>query len=161
VAWVLAQPAVDRNRFALIGASIGGYVVLRQAAADPRVRAVVALCPAVNPAALTFSGPVAEHFATMLAGISGSDLQALWAGLHPLTEEVALLSDRPLLLVTGDHDELFPPSHYTDFVAALPSAEWRRHPEADHAFCASRPWLVETVTDWLEARFGPTPAPER
>ena len=38
--------------------------------------------------------------------------------------------------------------------AALPGAEWVRHPDADHAFSSCRPWLVETVTDWLDARLG-------
>jgi dienelactone hydrolase len=51
VDWTLAQPSVDPDRLALIGASLGGYTVLLHGAADPRVRALVALCPVVDPKA--------------------------------------------------------------------------------------------------------------
>lgn len=156
LAWALAQPAVDRDRLALIGGSLGGYVALRCGAADPRLRAVVALCPVIDPRVFAFAPHLAEEFAGMLTGISGAGLLDQWRQLDGLDDHLAALAGRPLLLVTGDRDELFPVAHYTRFIAALPGATWARHPEGDHAFSACRPWLVETVTDWLAAQLGGT-----
>jgi hypothetical protein len=143
----------DSSDARLLGAFYRGADLL-YGAADPRVRALVALCPVVEPAAFDFPPGLAEELAGMLSGVSGAELLALWPRLEPLSGQLAALAGRPLLLVTGDRDELFPPSHYTAFAAALPGAEWLRHPEGDHAFSACRPWLVEAVTDWLVARLG-------
>ena len=154
VDWTLAQPSVDPDRLALIGASLGGHTVLLHGAADPRVRALVALCPVVDPKAFDLRREMAEEFAGMLSGVSGEDLLAQWRRLEDLGGHLGALAHRQLLLVTADRDELFPPSHYAAFAAALPGIEWLRHPEGDHAFSACRPWLVESVTDWLAARLG-------
>jgi uncharacterized protein len=154
VAWALAQPSVDPDRLALIGASLGGHTAILYAAGDPRVRALVALCPVVDPRAFDFPRETAEDFAGMLNGVSGEDLLAQWRRLEGLAGHLGALVARPLLLVTADRDELFPPSHYTAFAAALPGLEWLRHPEGDHAFSTCRPWLVEAVTDWLVTRLG-------
>ena len=154
VAWTLAQAAVDPQRLALIGASLGGHTALLYAAGDPRVRAVAAVCPVVDPAAFAFPREMAEEFAGMLRGVSGAELLAQWQGLEALGGHLGALAARPLLLVTGDGDELFPPAHYTAFTAALPGAAWVRHPDGDHAFSGCRTWLVEVVTDWLVARLG-------
>jgi fermentation-respiration switch protein FrsA (DUF1100 family) len=111
----------------------------------------------VDPRAFTFSRETAEEFAGMLSGISGAELLSQWQRLEDLAGHVGALAKRPLLLVTGDRDELFPPAHYTAFAAALPAAQWVRHPEGDHAFSGCRTWLVDTVTDWLAARLGSPP----
>lgn len=42
---LLAQPGVDRDRLALMGISFGGYFALRIAAADPRIKALIANSP--------------------------------------------------------------------------------------------------------------------
>ena len=44
----LGRPGVDPDRVALLGISFGGYFVLRAAAADSRVRALVANSPIVD-----------------------------------------------------------------------------------------------------------------
>lgn len=154
VEWALRQPAVDPERLALIGASAGGYSALLYGATDSRLCVLVALSPCIEPRAFEFPRDLAEEFAGMLRGVTGQELLDQWRRLEPLTGSFAALSSRPLLLATGDRDELFPPAHYEDFVAALPQVEWARHPEGDHAFSACRPWLVQTVTDWLVARLG-------
>ena len=154
VAWTLAQASVDPERLALVGASAGGHTALLCAAADPRVRALAVLCPVVDPSAFDFPREMAEEFAGMLSGVSGADLLAQWQRLEDLGGHLGALAARPLLLVTADRDELFPPSHYMAFAAELPGAEWVRHPDGDHAFSTCRPWLVEVVTDWLVARLG-------
>jgi fermentation-respiration switch protein FrsA (DUF1100 family) len=118
------------------------------------VRALVGLCPFIEPAAFDFPREMANEFAGMLSGVSGSDLLAQWSVLESLSGYFRELASRPLLLVTGDRDELAPPSHFSEIVAALDDVDWIRNPEGDHSFSTCRPWLVETVTDWLVARLG-------
>jgi dipeptidyl aminopeptidase/acylaminoacyl peptidase len=154
VDWTLQQPAVDPDRIVLIGGSTGGYTALLYATFDPRARAVVALCPFIDPREFDFPPEMAEEFAGMLSAVSGHDLLDEWQRLEPLASHFAALASRPLLLVTGDRDELSPPTHYTDFVAALPHVQWARNAEGDHSFSTCRPWLVRTVTEWLEERMG-------
>jgi len=154
VEWVLKQPSVDRDRIALIGGSMGGHAVLLLGAADPRIRALVSISPLVEPRTCELPQDMADHFATMLNGVTSQDLLRQWKDLRPLSDGLLSLGSRSLLLVTGDKDDLFPPSHYADFVAALPKVQWVRTKEGDHAFSTCRPWLVRTVTDWLVAQCG-------
>lgn len=154
VEWALRQPSVDPDRIALIGGSTGGYTALLYGAADPRTGALVGLCPFIDPRDFDFPREMADEFAGMLAGVCGQDLLDQWQRLEPLAGHFPALTSRPLLLVTGDRDDLSPPSHYAAFVAALPQVQWSRHPKGDHSFSTCRPWLVQTVTEWLVGRLG-------
>jgi pimeloyl-ACP methyl ester carboxylesterase len=153
VDWVLGHAAVDPSRVALVGASMGGYAVLRLAAADVRVRATVAISPFVDRDAFPLPPELAEEFAAMLHGVTASDLLRQWETLPNAAELAPALADRPLLLLTADRDELFPPSHYDELVRRLPHLTWVRRVDADHGFSGCRPWLVETVCDWLVSSF--------
>jgi len=150
----LQQPSVDPDRVFLIGASMGGYAALLVGAADPRIRALVSICPLVEPRTWELPRDMADHLANMLSGVTSQDLLRQWRALQPLSDRLRPLGSRPLLLVTGDKDELFPPSHYTGLVTALPNLQWARAEEGDHAFSTCRTWLVRTVTDWLVAQCG-------
>lgn len=154
VDWIVGQPSVDATRVALVGGSMGGHTVLRYGPTDPRVRASVGICPLVDPHAFELNAAMAAEFAGMLSGATGPRLQAEWQQVPSLAASMPGLASRPVLLVTADRDELFPPAHYTDFVAGLPRMTWERAPEGDHAFSTCRPWLVTTVTDWLVGELG-------
>lgn len=154
VDWAVAQPSVDAARVALVGGSMGGHTVLLHCAGDPRVRATVGLCPIVDPQTFDLTLAMATEFAGMLHGVTGPQLRDAWPRVPSLSGSVADLASRPLLLVTGDRDELFPLSHYTDFAAALPQMKWERAVDGDHSFSSCRPWLVSTVTNWLVAELG-------
>ena len=154
IAWTLRKPSVDASRVVLIGGSAGGHTVLLCAATDPRIRAVVGIAPLIDPRSFDLRVGMANEFADMLSGVSGDALRKQWNDLPPLTDHAAALVSRPVLLVTADKDDLFPPSHYEAFVAAVPSARWVRSPEGDHAFSTCRPWMVRTVTDWLISNVG-------
>jgi uncharacterized protein len=154
VEWALQQPSVDKDRVALIGGSMGGYTSFLYGASDPRIRAIVGLCPLVEPRTFELSAAVASEFTSMLNGVTGQDLREQWVGLPSLAGCVPSLASRSILVVTGDKDELFPPSHYTEFLAALPVARWARAEEGDHALSTCRPWLVRTVTEWLLETLG-------
>ncbi|MEW6731302.1 MAG: alpha/beta fold hydrolase [Acidobacteriota bacterium] len=152
--WTLKQPSVDKDRVVLIGASTGGHAAFLYAASDPRIRTIVGICPFIDPQAFHFPKDMADEFAGMLNGVTSQDLLEQWKNMPSLLDYLSPLASRALLLVTGDKDDLSPPSHYSDFVTALANVEWIRNQEADHGFSAHRTWLVDTITDWLVAQLG-------
>jgi dipeptidyl aminopeptidase/acylaminoacyl peptidase len=153
--WLLGQQCVDRGRLAVVGNSLGGHTAVAAGAADPRFKAVAALCPLSDPALRPLSAALAEDFASMLHGITGAEVAAQWRALPNAQTFIAALSQRPVLLVTAEADEIFPPGHYTAFAAALGSAApgftWHTVPEADHSFSRQRAALVSLVVRWLLA----------
>jgi pimeloyl-ACP methyl ester carboxylesterase len=149
VDWVMEHAAVDRTRVATVGASMGGYAVLRHAAVDDRVRATVAISPFVDRQAFPLPEALAADFAAMLHGVTASDLLRQWEALPNAADLAASLERRAVLLVTADGDELFPVSHYAELVRRLPGMPWVRRPETDHGFSDCRSWLVDMVCDWL------------
>jgi cephalosporin-C deacetylase-like acetyl esterase len=154
VEWILQQPSVDKDRIALIAGSTGSYPAFVCGAADSRVRAIVGISPVIVPQAFAFPQDMADHFATMVNGVTGQDLQKQWNALLPLADSINTFAPRPLLLVAADKDDIFPPSDYAGSIAGFPNIQLIRNGEADHGFSACRPWLVQTVTDWLIARLG-------
>lgn len=152
--WVLSQPSVDAERLALVGNSFGGYLALAAAALDARIRAVVSMCPLVDPHTVQLSAELFDEFAEMLVGVTGAELYRQWQALQPIPQMQTALSGRPILLVTADQDELFPARHFEPLAAALDQLRWIRITEADHAFSASRTQLVQHVVEWLLATLG-------
>lgn len=152
--WLMDQPRVDADRLALIGQSAGGYLALMAGAADARFKAIVAICPLLDPQRAPLSLPVFEGWAAMLNGVTGPALRAQWAALPPVQTVAGDLRARALLLLTGSADEVFPHSHYPPLVAAVPEIEWHEIDGADHAFSRYRRDLVERVASWLFARLG-------
>jgi hypothetical protein len=150
--WVVVQPSVDTKRLALVGSSMGGYATLAAGTAEPRFRALVSFCPLIDPAKAPLPPGMAEDFATMLNGVSGEELKAQWDSLPSILGMRDLRQNKPILLVTGDRDELFPPSHYTQLTKAFKWIQWKRFPNADHSFSGCRKPLVQTVTRWLNAK---------
>jgi len=154
VEWVRKQPSADTERIALIAGSTGSYPALLYAAGAPEIRAIAGISPLINPRAFPFPNEMADHFAEMLEGVTGRELQAQWEAMISLANAMRAFAPRPLLLVTADNDEIFPPSHYSDSVVQTPNLQWIRREESDHGFSSCRPWLVQTVTDWLVATLG-------
>lgn len=154
VNWIFQQPSVDPSRVVLIGGSTMGHTALLYGASDPRISAMIGISPVVNPAAFHFSQELAQEFAEMLSGVTGPELIDQWNALPSLSASMQLLKGRPILMITADQDTLFPPSHYTEFMAENPEVEWVRNKDADHSFSTSRTWLVQRISEWLLKKFG-------
>jgi uncharacterized protein len=103
-------PGVDPNRLAVAGHSLGGWAAVLAAAADDRLRAVVAMAA---PGELGFASADSEaldrEFTRFLA-VTPAELrrQQLEAGSWRPAEVVAAISPRPLLIVHGSADEWVP-----------------------------------------------------
>jgi pimeloyl-ACP methyl ester carboxylesterase/ribosomal protein S18 acetylase RimI-like enzyme len=155
--YLSAHPAVDTRRLAGVGLSLGGWGVVMAAAYDERLRAIVSMNPLVDPNTRPLVDAEAAEFASMLNGITPAEVQAQYLALTPLPQVAGKLAGRPTLLLTGDADELFPPSHIQPLADAMPFAEWRRIPGASHTFDDHRPVMVRTVIDWLTRVFSSIP----
>jgi len=153
--YLSAHPAVDTRCLAGVGLSLGGWGVVMAAARDERLRAVVSMNPLVDPTTRPLADAEAAEFASMLNGITPAQVQAQYLALTPLPQVAGKLVGRPTLLLTGDADELFSPSHIQPLADAMPFAEWRRIPGASHTFGDHRPMMVHTVIDWLTRAFSP------
>ncbi len=154
VDWLTDQPRVDADRLVLIGQSAGGYLALIAGAADARFKALVAVCPLVDPQQAPLSLKVFGEWAGMLNGVTGPALRDQWAALPPVQTAAEHLRRRAVLLLTGSADEVFPHRHYPPLVEAVPEIEWHEIAGADHAFSRYRRDLVEAVVSWLLARLG-------
>src|SRR3990172_12944085 len=73
------HPAVDRDRLAGVGLSLGGWGVIMAAARDSRLRAVVSMNPLVNGKARPRYDAEAAEEASMLNGITAAEMKAQWA----------------------------------------------------------------------------------
>ncbi len=152
--WALEQPSVDPQRLAMIGNSFGGYLALSATASDRRVRATAAMSPLVDTVRDVFDVEIFDKFAGMLTGVTGAELKAQWDALPSIHTLQADLNHRPILLITADSDELFPPSHYESLVIELSELTWERIAHADHVFSTCRTQMVKLTVDWLLETLG-------
>ncbi len=149
------HPNVDRDRLAGVGLSLGGWGVIAAAARDAQARlhAVVSMNPLVDPKAQPLDDNTFAEFASMLNGIAPQQVKEQYFSLTPANHLAPQLAGRPVLLLTGDADELFPPDHIQPLAAAMPFAKWHRIPHANHVFSDHRRIMVQTVIDWLTLTF--------
>jgi dipeptidyl aminopeptidase/acylaminoacyl peptidase len=152
--WLQPQPCVDVNRLALVGHSVGGYLALIASALDLRFNAVVSLCPLLSTGRAPLSLAVFDEFAEMLTGITGETLQSQWEALPPVESVAEQLLNRPILILTGGQDDIFPPKHYSPLMQAVPTIEWHEFPDGDHALSLCRPEAVRRTVNWLVTHLG-------
>ena len=160
----------DSSRIVLVGHSMGGFVAVEAASADPGIEAV-ALISAVDLGGL-LPQPLPENTDTLVKGLSkgyASEGLAPLSGCTPdgLAHETILharqwsfvnkadaLSSKPLLIVTSD-DGFAPGSDR--LAAALRAAEDRHvvtlHFATDHSYSDDRIELSQTVIDWLSTKY--------
>jgi dienelactone hydrolase len=111
VDWLAARPDVDPARIGLVGESMGGEQAITGAAADPRVRAVVAEGASARVAGdedflpLDVPGLIQRAYYPVMWG--AADLMTGASAPAPLTELVTRLGDRHILLISSDdpHDK--------------------------------------------------------
>jgi hypothetical protein len=147
--WLVQQPSVDVNQLAIVGSSIGGYVVLNAGALDRHFKHIVAICPFIDGSNVPLSAEYAIESANTLNGISAEQLKFEWDHITPILTFKDQLIDRNVLLITGGQDALFPLSHHRPLIDALPNIRWTQLVDGDHTFNTCRKQLVNVVVDWL------------
>ena len=147
--WILRQECVDAGHLALVGHSAGGYLALMGGAMDPRVRAIVAICPSISSS----RAPSPEEFdetAEFLHGVSGVELKSQFEAVPPVESVAPRLHDRPVLIITGRQDKFFPPEYYLPLKEAVPTFEWHEFGDGDHALSLCRREAAELTVSWLD-----------
>jgi len=147
--WTVKQPSVDVERLVLIGCSMGGYLTLSTGAGDGRFKALVSVCPPIDPAQFSLPLETWREYAAMLHGISAEQLRTQMGMLPSVLSFAEGLRERKILMITADEDAFFRPEHYQSFSELMPHVKWFRFASADHSFCAYRKQLIEKVMNWL------------
>ena len=108
VDWAVTQGVADPARLAIMGASYGGYAVLRALTLEPdRFACGVAMCPPADLVAFLenvppYWGPLDEVFARKIGDIGTPEGRAMLADRSPMTHLDRLSA--PLFLVHGAND---------------------------------------------------------
>lgn len=151
------DPALDANRVALLGFSLGGAVAARAAAHDRRVRALVAVTPPYDPR--PWFGRTTPLMQRHIAAVAGGMEEA-----RQLCREFALPgiiehTSAPVLVLGAGRDLIVPPEEALRYCAAAGSRGtllW--YPDGAHGLYDELPdWLPDVAT-WLagHAGMGPT-----
>jgi fermentation-respiration switch protein FrsA (DUF1100 family) len=145
-----AVEGVDATRVCARGSSMGGYLAILAAAAEPALAAVIAICPASE--------------AGLRQGLRGGRLEmradvdalAAWLGEHDLREAAAQVAPKPLILLHARGDEDVP-SEWSEELYAR-AGEPRRIivvPGGHHRSVQHDPELQVTALRWIERQLGP------
>ncbi|MEV0231749.1 alpha/beta fold hydrolase [Nonomuraea sp. NPDC050786] len=164
---VRGDSRLDAARLALVGHSMGGFVALMTAAADPAVRAVASVAAFdMGAAAAGCADPAVRaayvrDFDGELLPLRGTSGAALVAEMEANGAEWSLaslaprLAGRPVLLIGTGRDPVTPAeTHHHPLVRAFgshPAAQLEHHLfPTDHALSDHRVELTDTVTDFLD-----------
>lgn len=100
------RPEIDANRFAITGRSGGAAMSWFTAAVDPRVKVAIPVMGISTNAANVEAGAQRGHCDCMFC---------INVHKHDMLHQGALIAPRPLLMMHGSQDDLFPVAGYTQF----------------------------------------------
>jgi 2,6-dihydroxypseudooxynicotine hydrolase len=149
-----AHPELDINAVGMLGLSLGGYIAIRMAAHDPRIRAVAAVSP---PYALdvywniTLAGMRRE-----LAALYGIEEREMGAQIERITLAGVIDTLRcPLMLTAGGHDHLTPGREaWRIFEDARCEREMVFYPRGGHECFNVLADVRPRITSWLARQIG-------
>ena len=145
--WATARPDIDDSRVLMMGNSGGGVATLYASACDTRVTLAVPSCSFATY--VSKGGKIHHCDCNMVPGI------LKWGGIHDVA---GLIAPRPLLIVNGREDGLFPVEEVEEAVAgvrpiydAAGATDLFRHEwgPAGHRFYGDIMWpfVMEHATD--------------
>jgi dipeptidyl aminopeptidase/acylaminoacyl peptidase len=146
---VASDPRIDMNRVGIAGTSLGGYYVVRGAAFEPRVKALVSIS---GPMSLDFDALPAHTRATMkLYSRSLDDQEARERIKRYNLEGVLQRVKRPTLIATGKMDRIVPWPHTKAIADGIPQADFRLYENGNHALTNVAYEFRDLSADWLKA----------
>jgi fermentation-respiration switch protein FrsA (DUF1100 family) len=110
--FLASRDEVDAARVCVRGSSMGGFVAIHGAATSPAIAGAIAICPAGEE---HLSRGLREGSLDFRAGERARADLGAWLAEHDLRDAVALMGDKPLLLIHAEGDEQIP----SDFSAEL------------------------------------------
>lgn len=144
------QPEVDPARIVLRGSSLGGFLAICAAAAEPQVAGVIAICPASGD---HLARGVRQGRFEMRIG-DPIDLEA-WLTAQDVGEAVERLAGRPLVLMHAEGDTRIPSEHSDDlYERAREPRKLVIAPGGAHTTVQHDPELQSVALRWLESRLG-------
>ncbi len=148
---VAARPEIDENRIGTLGRSLGGYYVVRAAAAEPRIAATVVFGGNYDLADWPdMPQLIRDGFRHATGGASEDEARALMgpATLDDCIGEVKT----PVLVVHGKRDAIFHFSQATRIAEALPGLATLMMDEDGVHCCHNHAFQYRTaMADWLAA----------
>ena len=147
---VASDPRIDMNRVGIAGTSLGGYYVVRGAAFETRVKALVSIS---GPMSLDFDALPAHTRATMkLYSRSLDDREAHERIKQYDLEGVLQRVKQPTLVATGKMDRIVPWQHTKAIADGIPRADFRLYEDGNHALTNLAYEFRDLSADWLKAR---------
>jgi uncharacterized protein len=154
VDFLAACPAVDADRIAVLGHSMGGWAAIVTASMELRLRAVAVYGAAARlGASLGLSRDQVEEEFTRFLAVTPEEFAAQMGEVARrlrALDAVAAIGPRPLLVVHGTRDRWVPVAHARELAAR--AGPWCRYVEvegADHAFSWHRAELADLIVGWL------------
>jgi dipeptidyl aminopeptidase/acylaminoacyl peptidase len=164
-----SEHRVDPEHVVLVGHSMGGWVALMTASADPEIDCVVSLAGANlglmglglarDPQSRSEAAKRFDSWSGPIRGYGGRPAVADLMSQAPVWElgtRTGPLASKQVLLVAGTRDTDTPPDlHHRPLLEALRAANAVQVDEAilesDHAFSDARVALTRRVVGWLDA----------
>ncbi len=155
---IAARPDLDPDRVALFGMSLGGYLAIRMAIHDRRVRAVAAVSPPYS--ADIYWNVTLASLRRELAALYQIDEQEMGSAVPRITLSGSLPRLRaPLLVAGGGRDLITPGSEaWRIFEDARCERELIYYPRAAHECFNVLGDLRPRVVAWIERALGIEPA---
>ncbi len=154
-----ARPELNPNAVAFFGQSLGGYMAIRMAAHDPRVRAVAAVSPPYS--ADIYWDVTLSSMRRELANLYGTSEAELGTAIPKITLATTLPGLRcPLMISGGGHDLITPGTEaWRIFEGARCEREMVFYPRGAHdcfnVLADLRPRMTAWIARQLERHHGP------
>ena len=155
VDWVEKRNALDANRVAIWGVSLGGYYAPRAAAFEKRLRACVAVSGPFDWAEIWDALPELTRETFRVRSHSASQEEAKSKAAALTLRDAARRIECPLFIVAGRQDRLVPAAH-AERLARTASGPVELLMVEDGGHNANnRPYRYRSASaDWLAAQFG-------
>lgn len=150
-AFLADRDGVDRDRVCVRGSSLGGFLAIAAAAAEPGIAGAIAICPASEDG---LRRGLRDGGLEMRADVEALDA---WLAGHDLREDAAAIAPKPLILLHAKGDERVPYTWSEELHARASATGVSRLlllPGGHHRSVQHDPELQATALRWLTKALG-------